>query len=108
MCPIKTENMAINVPREEGDFWRKMAANLGVKSRADLQKNLLMAALEKLNARAAQELRDIRESHKGKPLKPIIATFLLVLFCGTIFSHDNLRRPPRRVRNELEIAEVSA
>jgi hypothetical protein len=103
MCPVKTENMALNVPRAEADFWRRLAAGMSVRSRSTLQKNLLLLALEKVNEVAAKELRSIREEHLGKPLRPVIAMALLLIFCGTMFSHENLLRPGRRVR-ETEIS----
>lgn len=105
MCPVKTENMALNVPREEAKFWGRLAVKMTARSRADLQKSLLLAALEKINVAAAKELREIRESYKGKPLRPILATMMLLIFCGTLFTHDSMRRPARRFRSENLIEE---
>ena len=103
MCPVKTENLALNVSRPEGEFWRRQAARAHAKSRGDFQKNLLLAALERFDRRAAAELRRIREHYRQ-----VGAVALVLLFCGTLWSHDQLRRPARRVREqELVQTEIT-
>lgn len=109
MCPVKTENMALNVCRAEGEFWRNLSTQMNAHSRGELQKNLLLIALEKINASAASELRSIRELYRGKPLRPTLAVMLLFIFCATIFTHGELRRPSRRNREtEIETQQISA
>jgi hypothetical protein len=61
MCPVKTETMSINVSREEATFWRKLAFSKGARSRGTLQKDLLLAGLEKMDLEAAEHLKKIRQ-----------------------------------------------
>lgn len=82
MCPVKTENIALNVPRDEARFWRKLAARIGARSRGDLQKDLLMRGLQQLNAAAAEQLQKIRLAHAGKLSAPFAAVLLLGFFIG--------------------------
>jgi len=104
MCPVKTENLALNVPRAEAAFWRRLAVTMkDVRSRGELQKKLLLAGLERINRRAAMELRMIRQNHRA-----IGSAALLVIFCAGLLSHDNLRRPARRVRDGELIQEAKA
>lgn len=105
MCPVKTETISFNVPREEGRFWRKLAfdaTNRGeARSRGDLQKNLLMAGLEKFSPERAGQLREIRRRYYGAAL--------LLIFCATIFGHENLRVARRPVRGrDLEVETAPA
>jgi hypothetical protein len=60
MCPIKTENLTLNVCRDEGRLWRKLAFEIDARSRGELQKKLLMIGLERLNPAAAKRLKAIR------------------------------------------------
>jgi hypothetical protein len=65
MCPIKTQNISINVSREEGQFWKELAFKMRMRSCGDLHKFLLLLGLEEINPSAAKRLKSIRESHIG-------------------------------------------
>lgn len=76
MCPVKTETISVNVPREEAAFWRKVAFDLGQKSRGHLQKLALLLGLEALAPERAAELRAIR----AKYYRQAAGAFLLMVF----------------------------
>ena len=63
MCPVKTETISLNVPREEGVFWRRLAFNLQEKSRGHLQKLLLLRGLYSIAPTAARKLAKIRRDY---------------------------------------------
>jgi hypothetical protein len=106
MCPVKTENQAVNFPREEGEFWRHLAFELGARSRAELQKLLLLLGLEKVSPARAARLRAIRRKYyHWEARRAGRAALLLALFTGTMFFHEQLRPLARRVR-ETEIQQA--
>ena len=95
MCPVKTENLALNVCQAEADFWRCQAAAAHASSRGAFQKNLLLLALERIDRSAARQLRGIRSHYRQ-----FGAAALLALFCLTLMNHDTLRRATRRLRED--------
>ena len=83
MCPIKTVNLSLNVPQEEGEFWRALARQAGVRSVGELHKRLLFSALEKLKPAKAKELLAIRINYCR-----LGSAALLALFCVSLLAHD--------------------
>ncbi len=95
MCPVKTENLSRNVPREEGEFWRGLVAELRVRSRANLENFLLLEGLKAVNRQAAHRLQQIRAAANPRSLNSlaIIALALGFLICGLgLGVHKDLRR----------------
>jgi ABC-type uncharacterized transport system ATPase subunit len=105
MCPVKTENLSVNVAREEGAFWREMVAVFGARSRGDLQKMLLFEGLKALNGRAAKRLRAIRLEFGSKQF---LAAAMVLVFCGGLLAAGGnhhckrLLRGPRAKTEQFE------
>lgn len=81
MCPVKTQNLSRNVPREEGQFWRELVRDMKVKSRANLENFLLLKALQGVNKKAARRLAQIRQEFTRQSLAGIV--LLLTLLGGS-------------------------
>lgn len=96
MCPVKTETISFNVPRAEAVFWRKLAFDMGARSRGTLQKIALLAGLEKISPDRAAELREIRRQYYGAAL----AVLVVAMTIQAMFSPDTaaIRRGSARVR----------
>lgn len=97
MCPVKTENLSRNVPREEGQFWRDLVRELHVKSRGNLENFLLLEGLKAVNRRAAKRLAALRAEISPRVLG---SAALLALFLMTMTEHEQLRVARRSVRAE--------
>lgn len=100
MCPIKCEIMSVAVPREEGAFWRRLAASIKVKgqrarSRGDLQKFLMLQGLKAVCRRSAAELVAIRKDFSPRALG---SGALLTLFVAGLIAQGghHLQRPVKR------------
>lgn len=108
MCPVKTENQALNISREEAAFWRRISTNTQARSRGDFQKSMMLLGLERFDRAAAANLRAIRDQYKAVgPAKFMGAMALMAIFCLTLLNHEVLRRPACRVRQlEAQVQEV--
>lgn len=96
MCPVKTETISFNVPRAEAAFWRKLAFEMGARSRGTLQKIALLAGLEKISPTRAAELREIRRQYYGAALALLMIG--LTLHALLVHDEDTLRRGQSRAR----------
>lgn len=63
-----TANFPVNVPVDERDFWRDLAARSGAKSSGDLLRRMLLRGLEAHSKRDAETLREIRRRYYGAAL----------------------------------------
>lgn len=95
MCPVKTTNLTVNVCREESQWWGRLAAQVGARSRGDLQKLLLFVGLERIAPARARELKEIRRRYCAGALAALVVA-MLFLDDGAL----RARRAARRGRAE--------
>lgn len=94
MCGVKTENMALNVCRDEAEFWRTLARSFKARSRGHFQKMVLMLGLAQLDGAKADELAAIREHYRRFGAALLLGT----LCAGLLFQALTAKQDGRRVR----------
>lgn len=103
MCPVKTENLSRNVARAEADFWRSLATQLNVKSRANLENFLLLEGLKAVNRSAARQLAALRLAVNPRVLG---SAALLPLFVAQIIISGGKTELRSANRGNKERAEI--
>jgi hypothetical protein len=92
-----TRNLTANLPIDYiTELGRKALAQFN-GNRSRLVAEFIEAGAEKRDPELARRLKAIRRQFYG-------SAALLIIFCGTLLSHDVLRRAPRRARTEQEVS----